>query len=115
MFAKRMTKTAKKLTKKYGSSVVLNEPIGKSYNPATGLTEATYNQYPIKATTDINLLSKYPAELVQLGDVVILLSSNLAITREWTVNYDNKIWKILDIKKESAQDIDILKYLHLRS
>lgn len=115
MFSDRMINVAKKLTSKYGNSATLKEPTGSNYNPETGLNESTYTEHEVKASTNSDILQKYPAETVQLGDVVILLHSALEITREWVVDYDSKTWKILDIKTVSAQDSDIIKYLHLRS
>ena len=115
MFASKMAQVAIRLTNKYGNNATLKEPTGSSYNPATGLTEATYTDHSVKVSTNSDILKRYPAETVQLGDVVVLLHSELNITREWMVNYDGKNWKILDIKTVSAQDTDIIKYLHLRS
>lgn len=110
-----MVKVAQKLTNKYGNSATLKQPTGKAYSPTTGLTTATYTSYIVKVTPTSNILDKYPAETIQMGDVVILLHSTLIITRDWKVDYDGKTWSVLDIKTVSAQDTDIIKYLHLRS
>ena len=112
----KMAKIASRLINENGNDVVLIEPVSDIvYNPATGKNEAVTVQHQEIATPINDLLTKYPQEKVELGDVLLMFQTSLEVTRQWEINYDGKTWKILDIRVVSGQNLKILKYLHLRS
>lgn len=115
MFSKKMAQTALRMLNKYGNTITLKQPLSTDYNPSTGKDESIYQTYTIKGLLEDDKLKSYQTDKVEFGDILLLISSELPIQRDWSVNYDDDDWNILDIKKVSAEDNIIISYLHLRT
>ena len=109
-----MKAVAKRLTTKYGDSIVLVEFVNGGYNPATGENSTTETLYPLPASITSFVAGQYPSDSVQIDDLFALIETDLVPNRTWQVDYNKERLRVIRVQKVNAQDTTIIYKLQLR-
>jgi len=113
-FASNAKKLAKRLIDKYGDSVVLVERVLGSYNPTTGEDQVTEFNYSRRGQVTNYSVAEMASDNITIDDLRLIVQTDLAITRDWTVTYNGKSWKIIDIVLVRTQDNTVIQTLQIR-
>ncbi len=113
-FSSNAKALADRLIKKYGDSVVLVERVLGGYDPTTGKDQVTLTNYSRKGQVTNYSVAEMSSDNITVDDLQVIVRVDLDITRDWTVTYANKSWKIIDIVKIRTQDNTVIHKLQIR-
>lgn len=113
-FANRFKKLGKKLIGKYGDNVVVVHRYDCVYSPSLGEDVCTEDLYPYKAQISSYTIAESASDNVSVDDLRMIIPSDVLINKDWEVQYDGKIWSIIDIVKVRTQDNTIIQTLQVR-
>ena len=114
-FANRFIALGKKLIGKYGDNVVIVHRYDCIYDPTIGEDVCTEDLYPYKAQVSSYTIAESATDNVSVDDLRMIIPTQAVINKEWEVQYDNKVWSIIDIVKVRTQDNTIIQTLQVRA
>ena len=114
-FAQRMVTLANRLIVKYGSTVTLVHSYNCAYDPVVGDQVCTVDEYPFKGAISSYTLQESISPTVDIGDLSVLIETDLEVTRNWQVKYGGRVWEVIDVVKTIAQDTLIVQRLQIRA
>jgi len=115
MFSSNLKSTAKRLLKDYGNSIILEEVIEGVRDSNIGLSNDTTIDHPMKANLSFYATSDEPLDITNINDMLVLIETDLVPSKKWNVKYNNQIWNIINIRITTAQDMNIVYELQVRS
>ena len=114
-FATRMTAVANRLIAKYGSSVTIVHSHSCTYDPVVGDQVCTVDEYPLKGAISAYTLQEGLSPTVDVGDLSVLVETDLDITKNWQVKYGGRVWEVIDVIITTAQDQVIVQRIQIRA
>ena len=115
MLADRLRLTADRLITKFGSAIVLTEHITTTFNPTTGDNLKTSIEYHTKAHISPYTTSDIVSGVVGIKDLRFLIyADGYDIDEDWTIEFDNQHYTIINISKTIAQNKRIVLTLQCR-
>lgn len=114
-FADGAKRLAAKLLSKYGDTIVLTNQYNSVYDPATGDNAYTTAAYNLKGQVTNFTLSELDGDVVQANDLLVIIQTELNITREWKITYLGKDWKIINLSRVRTQDSTIIQKVQIRA
>jgi len=113
-FATRFQKLAKKLIGKYGDNIVVVHRYDCVYSPSLGEDVCTEDLYPYKGQVTNYTTAEMASDNVSVDDLKVIIPTEALINKEWELQYDGKIWSIIDIIKVRTQDKTVIQTLQIR-
>jgi len=115
MLADRLRLTADRLITKFGSAIVLTEHITTTFNPTTGDNLETSVEYHTKAHISPYTTSDIVSGAIGINDSRFLVyADGYDIDEDWTIEFDNQHYTIINISKTIAQNKRIVLTLQCR-
>ena len=113
-FANRFIALGKRLISKYGDNIVVVHRYDCVYVPSEGKDVCTEDLYPYKAQISAFTIAEASTDNVSVDDIRMIIPTAALINKEWEVQYDGKVWSIIDIVKVRTQDNTIIQTLQAR-
>jgi len=115
MFSDNMRALTDKLTKKFGDTVTLQEPVQGAYNPDTGRNTNTYTDHVIKAVISSYDSTDIIQGVIEMNDLrVFLYAKDFTPQKEWTVEYQGDKYSTVHVSRLSTQDKNVYYELQVR-
>ena len=115
-FSDGIAKTTDKLIKKFGNTIALVEVVKGAYDPATGQTNDTQSDHPVKGVISNYSSSELIPDVINMGDMqVMVYADSFVIDKSWLVKIDGVEWNIINVIQLTTQDERIYYELQIRA
>ena len=113
-FADNSLKLGNKLIGKYGDDIVLIHRYDCTYDPITGEEVCTEDNYSIKGQVTNFTIADAVNDNVSMDDLLILVPISIEVTRNFKVEYNSKLYSVINVTIVSTQDTYVLQKLQVR-
>ena len=114
-FADRAKSNADRQINDKGDDVVLVHRYDCVYSPSLGEDVCTEDLYPIKGVISNYSMQEIDGEAVMVDDLQLLVRVDTDIENNWEVQYNSKVWQIIDVSRVRTQNETIIQKLQIRA
>ncbi len=108
----RMKNTAYRLIDRFGQSLPFTREIGETYDPATGTTTSTTENYSADVVWGDYNKDEIDDTLVKQGDARLIVAASVLIDDR--VTYNNKEWRVVDVSPLNPGGVELYTEAQVR-